>query len=87
MGATFGVIARAAIIANCSGVTAMTSSGSSLANSGSRPAWRGRDAPGRRHPLAEGAGDLLVGAVLQQPGEEQVAGLDEGEVLVVLRAG
>ena len=41
VGATFGVIARAAIIANCSGVTAMTSSGSRLANSGSMPACRG----------------------------------------------
>ena len=86
VGAIFGVIARAAIIANCSGVTAMTSSGSRLGELRLEAGLARGDAPGRGHPLAEGVGDLLVGAVLQQPGEEQVAGLDEGEVLVVLRA-
>jgi hypothetical protein len=42
---------------------------------------------GRRHPLGEGVGDVLEGPVLQQAREQQVARLDEGEVLVVLRAG
>jgi hypothetical protein len=32
-------------------------------------------------------GDVLEGPVLQQAREQQVAGLDEGEVLLVLRAG
>ena len=45
-----------------------------------------RHPPGRGHPLGEGVRDVLEGAVLQQPGEEQVAGLDQGEVLLVLRA-
>ena len=40
VGATRGVIARPAIIASCSGVTPITSSGSSAANRGSSPAWR-----------------------------------------------
>ena len=43
--------------------------------------------PGRRHPLGEGVRDVLEGAVLQQPGEEDVAGLDEREVVLVLGAG
>ncbi len=37
-----------------------------------------------RQPLLEDAGDLLVGLVLHQPGEEQVARLEQGEVLLVL---
>ena len=41
---------------------------------------------GRRHRVGELASDLLERAVLQQPGEEQVPGLDEGEVLIILRA-
>ena len=44
-------------------------------------------AAGRCHPLTEGVGEVLVGAVLQEAGEEQVAGLDEGEVVVVLGSG
>ena len=35
-------------------------------------------------PVLEHAGDLLEGLVLQQPGEQQVAGLEQGEVLLVL---
>ena len=65
----------------------MTSSGSSAANCGSRPAWRGVMRPAVAIRSREGAGDVLEGAVLQQPGEEQVARLDEGQVLLVLRAG
>ena len=37
-----------------------------------------------RHPLRKERGYLLVGAVLQQAREEQVARLQEGEVLLVL---
>ena len=37
-----------------------------------------------RHPAGEDRGDLLVGPVLQQPGEEQVARLEQGQVLLVL---
>ena len=40
--------------------------------------------PGRGHPLPEGLGDVLEGAVLQQARKEQVAGLDQGQVLLVL---
>ena len=52
VGATLGVIARAAIMANCSGVMPMTSSGSSAANSRLEAGLARRDAPGRGHPLA-----------------------------------
>ena len=46
---------------------------------------RAREAPClARQPLLEDAGDLLVGLVLQQPGEQQVARLEQGEVLLVL---
>ena len=38
----------------------------------------------RRQPPLEHAGHLLEGAVLQQPGEQQVARLEQGEVLLVL---
>ena len=65
----------------------MTSSGSSAANWGSSPAWRAVIRAGRRHPVGERAGDVLERAVLQQPREEQVARLDEGEVLLVLAGG
>ena len=44
----------------------------------------GGEPPRRGHLGGEGGGDVLERAVLQQPREEQVAGLDEGEVLVVL---
>ena len=37
-----------------------------------------------RQPLLEHGGDLLEGAVLQQPREEQVARLEQREVLLVL---
>ena len=46
----------------------------------------GRHPPRRGHPLGEGVCDVLEGAVLQQAREQQVAGLDQGEVLLVLRA-
>jgi len=36
------------------------------------------------HHLGEHGGDVLVGAVLQQPREEDVAGLEQGEVVLVL---
>ena len=46
---------------------------------------RARVAPRlRRQPLLEDAGHLLERAVLQQPGEEQVARLEQREVLLVL---
>jgi hypothetical protein len=37
--------------------------------------------------LGEDGGDLLVGAVLEQPGEEQVAGFEQREVRLVLDLG
>ncbi|CAB4742672.1 unannotated protein [freshwater metagenome] len=37
----------------------------------------------RRHAIGEQARDLLVGAILQQSGEEQVSGLEEREVLLI----
>ena len=36
------------------------------------------------HPVGEDRGELLVGAVLQQPGEEQVTRFKQGEVVLVL---
>ena len=44
---------------------------------------RGNGAPVGEGPRQE-IGDVLVGPVLQQPGEEQVAGLEQGQVLGVL---
>jgi len=41
----------------------------------------------RRPALGEQRGDPLVGPVLEQPGEQQVAGLQQGEVLLVLQFG
>ena len=40
--------------------------------------------PGGRHLARQHRRDLLVGAVLQQPGEQQVPGLQQGEVLLVV---
>lgn len=40
-----------------------------------------------RQPVAEDVRDALVRAVLQQPGEEQVAGLQEREIRLVLHLG
>ena len=46
---------------------------------------RARVAPGLpRHPAVEDAGDLLERLVLQQPREQQVARLEQREVLLVL---
>ena len=60
------------------------SSGRRLANCGLH-----RHGPGEAqglvgHPAGEDLRDLLVGPVLQEPGEQQVAGLQQGEVLLVL---
>ncbi len=41
----------------------------------------------RSHPLRDHTCDVLERAVLQQPCEEQVAGLEQGEVLLVLHLG
>ena len=51
-----------------------------------RPGLAGRHLRRRRHPVGERSGDVLERAVLQQPREEQVPRLDEGEVLVVCGA-
>ena len=46
---------------------------------------RAGDLPGGvTHPLLEDRCHHFVGAVLQEPGEEQVSGLQEGQVLLVL---
>src|SRR5260221_638093 len=39
---------------------------------------------GGRHPARQPRGHLLVGAVLQQPREQQVPGLERGEILLVV---
>ncbi len=44
----------------------------------------GVPAPLRGQPIAHVGGDLLVGPVLQQPGEQQVARLQQGQVRLVL---
>ena len=62
----------------------ISTSGSSVANRSSRPD-RARVPPRlARQPALEDAGDLLERAVLHQPGEEQVARLEQREVLLVL---
>jgi hypothetical protein len=44
----------------------------------------GKPAPGGRHPARQHRGHLLVGPVLQQPCEQQVPGLEQGEILLVV---
>ena len=62
----------------------ISTSGSRVANRSSSPTARGcrRDSPASRS--LEHPGDLLERAVLQQPGEQQVARLEQREVLLVL---
>ena len=71
-----GAIARAARAASCSGVIPKTSSGSSAASCGSSPACVAASAGPSAIRSANGGRDVLERAVLQQPGEQQVARLD-----------
>ena len=79
-----GSSAFAASRANWSSPIPISTSGSSAANRSSSPTARGCrvDSPASRS--LEHRGDLLERAVLQQPGEQQVAGLQQREVLLVL---
>ena len=79
---SFGASAAAASWASAAGVVLKTSSGSSAAKCASSPAWRGKLARLLVQPLGDPAGGVLERLVLQQPGEEQVAGLEQGHVLV-----
>ena len=62
----------------------ISTSGSRVANRSSSPTDARVPPRLRRQPLLEHAGDLLERPVLQQPGEEQVARLEQREVLLVL---
>ena len=83
-GTGLGSIALAASWANCSSPMPISTSGSRVANRSSSPTARGwrRDSAASRS--SKTAGDLLEGAVLQEPGEQQVARLEQREVLLVL---
>ena len=83
-GTGFGASARAASAANSCGPSPSRTSGSRLANCGSRVTDADEPAALLGHPVGEEGGRLLVGAVLQQPGEEQVARLEQREVLLVV---
>ena len=79
-----GRSARAASAANSAGPRPSSTSGSRPAKRSSRPTARGNRRASSASRAASTGGHLLVGAVLQQPGEQQVAGLEQGEVLLVL---
>ena len=80
-----GANAASAIAANSLRAMPSSTSGSSSASHGSRAASRGRRGAGRRPASRRGQrGDLLERAVLQQPGEQQVPGLQQRQVLLVL---
>ena len=83
-GARRGASVRAAIAANSAGPRPSSTSGSSSTKRGSIGTRRGNLPPGRGHPAGQHRRDLLVGAVLQQPGEQQVPGLEQGQVLLVV---
>jgi len=70
-GGGLGASVSAASRANSAGPRPRRTSGRSSANRGG-------------HPGGEHARHFLVGPVLEQPGEEQVAGLEQGQVLFVL---
>ena len=74
-------------MASCSGVIPMTSSGSSAANWGSSPACLAVIFPAVAIWSANARAMSLNARYCRQPREEQVACLDEGEVVVVGRAG
>ena len=82
-GSGLGSSALAARPANSSGPSPIRTSGSSW-----RTARRARRPAGTAglggHPGLQDAGDLLERPVLQQPREEQVAGLQQRQVLLVL---
>ena len=82
-GISFGVIARSARAAKSSALSVQTSSGVCLryfSSSRTERAWRRHS---RRSALANQADDLLERAVLQQPGEQQVARLEQRDGLGV----
>ena len=83
----WGASAPAASAANCAGLTPSSTSGSSPANRGSSSTARRSRRAWPRSQLGEVGGRQLVGAVLQQPGEQQVARLEQREVLLVLDLG
>ena len=62
----------------------ISTSGSRPANRSSSPTARGCRLRLAGQPLREHAGDLLERLVLHQPGEQQVARLEQREVLLVL---
>ena len=79
-----GSSALAASAANCSSPMPISTSGSSAGEPLLQPD-RARVPPRlARQPPLEHAGDLLERLVLQQPGEQQVARLEQREVLLVL---
>ena len=79
-----GCIAFAAIAANWSSPIPISTSGSSVGEPLLQPD-RPRVPPRLAgQPLLQHAGDLLEGAVLQQPREQQVPRLQQRQVLLVL---
>ena len=87
MGGGLGRNTAAASSANAAGSTPSSTSGSSPANRSSSATERGNRRAAPASSSTNRPADLLVRAVLQQPGEQQVAGLEQGEVLGVLHLG
>ena len=82
-GISRGARARAASAAKSSALSVQTSSGVCLryfSSSRTERTWRVDSA---LEPPGEPAGGLLEGPVLQQPGEQQVAGLEQRDILGV----
>ena len=65
----------------------MSTSGSTFANRSSSPTERGTRRDSSASRCSKIGGDLLEGAVLQQPREQQVARLEQRQVLLVLDVG
>ena len=78
-----GASASAASRANSPGPRPRSTSGGARRNAAR--AGPGGEAAGRGvHPGGEHAGHFLVGAVLQQPGEQQIPGLEQRQILLIL---
>ena len=82
-----GVMTRCARAANSTGPSPSRPQEAGPRNAPRAPQPAGSGGSPRAIRAARTSGRLLVGAVLQQPGEEQVAGLEQRQVLLVLDVG
>ena len=84
LGGGLGASASAASLANSAGPEPEEHLGQELGEARLERDPAREAAGGGGHPGGEHARHFLVRPVLQQPGEEQVPGLEQGEVLLVL---